>query len=396
MSAISLTIYLGVDKPAPAPRELTEALESVEVTLTDSDRSGFKMVFQVGRSGADETKDYKLLDILNDPRYFTPLNRVILVVTLNGNAQTLVSGVIQQQEFMPSPELGRSTFTIVGDDISGFMDRINQPLEHVGEDEKSIVKKILNSAKYAAYNIQIPPDNQFQNTTKPFKDPPSPNDRTPTQQTTDFKYINQLAQRFGYVFYINPGPGLLQNTAYWGPPTREKIPQPVITVNMGGLTNASSINFSFNAPSAIQIDGSVQDRKTNKIQPVKIMNGDRLPLAEKSGSSLIAEKTVPESKETLQQMFSFRETARDTVRAIFHAQSQVNQSNDNVVTVSGELDTVRYGALLQLRGLVNLRGVGYTYDGTYYVKNVTHKIRKGDYKQSFTLTREGIGGKRSA
>jgi hypothetical protein len=35
--------------------------------------------------------------------------------------------------------------------------------------------------------------------------------------------------------------------------------------------------------------------------------------------------------------------------------------------------------------------VGFNYDGLYYVKSVTHKINMGDYKQSFTITREGLG-----
>ena len=31
------------------------------------------------------------------------------------------------------------------------------------------------------------------------------------------------------------------------------------------------------------------------------------------------------------------------------------------------------------------------FDGFYYVKQVTHTSRRGSYKQSFTLTREGTG-----
>jgi hypothetical protein len=41
--------------------------------------------------------------------------------------------------------------------------------------------------------------------------------------------------------------------------------------------------------------------------------------------------------------------------------------------------------------LVGVRGVGNTYDGNYYVKQVTHRIKRGEYKQSFTLIREGQG-----
>ena len=62
-----------------------------------------------------------------------------------------------------------------------------------------------------------------------------------------------------------------------------------------------------------------------------------------------------------------------------------------MVKLSGEVDTDRYGHLLQIRKLVGVRGIGQLYDGLYYVKEVTHKIQRGDYKQSFTITRDGIG-----
>ena len=44
---------------------------------------------------------------------------------------------------------------------------------------------------------------------------------------------------------------------------------------------------------------------------------------------------------------------------------------------------------LRPRGLVGVRGAGYTHDGIWYVKRVTHTIKRGEYKQSFTLTRDG-------
>jgi len=61
------------------------------------------------------------------------------------------------------------------------------------------------------------------------------------------------------------------------------------------------------------------------------------------------------------------------------------------VTVSGELESVRYGNVLRPRGLVGLRGAGRTYDGTYYVRSVTHSISQLSYRQSFSLSREGTG-----
>jgi hypothetical protein len=61
------------------------------------------------------------------------------------------------------------------------------------------------------------------------------------------------------------------------------------------------------------------------------------------------------------------------------------------VTAQGELDALRYGDLLEPRGIVGLRGAGFTYDGLYYVKSVSHSISKGQFKQRFNLSRDGTG-----
>jgi len=60
------------------------------------------------------------------------------------------------------------------------------------------------------------------------------------------------------------------------------------------------------------------------------------------------------------------------------------------VTGEGSLDVTRYGGILKARQLVGVRGVGPAFDGLYYVKSVTHKIKRGDYKQNFKLSRNGL------
>jgi hypothetical protein len=64
--------------------------------------------------------------------------------------------------------------------------------------------------------------------------------------------------------------------------------------------------------------------------------------------------------------------------------------NAEVVTCEGSLDVTRYGGVLSARKLVGVRGAGPAFDGLYYVKHVTHKIKRGEYKQDFTLTRNGL------
>jgi hypothetical protein len=37
-----------------------------------------------------------------------------------------------------------------------------------------------------------------------------------------------------------------------------------------------------------------------------------------------------------------------------------------------------------------VRGAGDYYDGLYNVKSVTHTLKRGEYKQNFTLVRGGV------
>jgi hypothetical protein len=62
----------------------------------------------------------------------------------------------------------------------------------------------------------------------------------------------------------------------------------------------------------------------------------------------------------------------------------------DAVFASGSLDVLRYGQVLKARQLVGVRGAGTAFDGLYYVTRVSHKIKRGEYKQSFDLVRNGL------
>src|SRR5277367_5537910 len=62
----------------------------------------------------------------------------------------------------------------------------------------------------------------------------------------------------------------------------------------------------------------------------------------------------------------------------------------DAVTGDGSLDVTRFGGILKARQLVGVRGAGPAFDGLYYVKTVTHKIKRGEYKQDFKLSRNGL------
>ncbi len=191
-----------------------------------------------------------------------------------------------------------------------------------------------------------------------------------------------MATRFGYVFYVAPGPVALTNTAYWGPPIRVGVPQKALSVNMGHNTNVlGDVNFQYNGLAPSFVSGQVSDRTLNQTLPVETFASTRVPLV--TQPAWLTQGCV--------RTRQFRETGLTTSQAYARAQGETDASMDDTITATGELDALRYEALLAPRGLVGLRGVGYSYDGFYYVKEVSHTIKKADYRQRFTLEREGLG-----
>lgn len=367
MSLLGTTVALlvGPSVPLPAPVGVMEALDSIQVTTSDSGRSGFQLSLRVGR-GRSDLLDYALqLGPL-----LQPFSRVVLIVSFGGLPEVLMDGIITNQQFSPGSEPGTSTLTLTGEDVSVMMDMEERSVEHPAQPEMAIAAKIIATyAQYGLIPMVIPP---------PSLDMPIPIERIPVQQATDLEYLNAMAERFAYVFYVMPGPAPLTNTAYWGPPIRAGIPQRALSANMGSQTNVNSIDFEHDGLAATTISGSVHDRRLNSSVPVQTFASLRIPLAR---PSLLAQRRVRR----------FRGTGLDTMQAFARAQAETDRSHDQVVKASGELDALRYEAILKPRALVGVRGVGDTYNGFYYVQQVSHSVSKGSYTQRFSLEREGTG-----
>jgi hypothetical protein len=364
-----LTLLIGPTVAVPAPVTLMENLERVEVTTSDSERSGFQLVFAAGRSGPGDLVDFPLLTV----PLLRPFNRVVLVVTFSGVPKVLMDGVITHRELTPGQSPGSTTLTVTGEDISVMMDLEEKSVEHPAQDETVIAALlILGYAQFGLIPLVIPP---------PALDIPLPIERVPVQQGTDLAYLNEMAQRYGYVFYVTAGPAPLTNTAYWGPPVRVGLPQSALSVDFGADTNVRQLTFRSNGLAPTQVVGKVQDRLTNRSVPVRSAGSLRPPLAAMPDWLV----NLPNVRTTL-----FRDSGVSAMEAFARAQGRAEASSDSL-TATGTLDAVRYGDLLTARGLVGLRGAGWQHDGLYYVQRVTHTITRGEYTQSFTLTRDGVG-----
>lgn len=365
-----LTLMIGPAVPAPVPQSVLDALVSVSVHTTagrDGD-SGFELKFTLNNRSPLHT-----LFLLSGGSQL-PIMRVIIIVTINGTPDVLMDGVVTKQDITPGADSGHSTLTVTGKDLTAVMNfsLFSNPEGTPFPAMPAEARVALILLKYAALGIVpmvIP---------SLLMDIPIPTDRIPRQKGKDFEYVKQLADEAGYVFYINPGPAPGMNVAYWGPEIKVGAPQPALNVDMDAHTNVEQLSFNFDTESKVLPILFIHNQMTKV--PIPIPIPDIGPLNPPLG----AVPPIPKEIEILDI------TAKmSPVQAAALALGRAARSSD-AVTGKGSLDVLRYGRPLKARKLVGVRGVGQAFDGLYYVKSVTHNIKRGEYKQTFSLTRNGL------
>lgn len=358
---IRLILWTGRSAPMPAPPEAIEALARVEITNDAAEGDGFQMTFTLGRDVAD----FPLLS----GGALDPFTRVIVGVMISALPEVLIDGVVTHHELAPSNEPGMSTLTVTGRDVGAMLDLEERSARYENQPDALIVTTLL--ARYAEYGL-VP-------MVTPTTDVPIVVQRTPWQQETDLRFIQRLAQRNGFVFYIEPLT-FLTNTAYWGPENRLGVPQAALSMNMGDATNVTSLRFTNDALAPVGTTSTVLEPNTGMSIPIPSLPSLRVP-------PLSAGPTAPRRTVIL------RDTANQSTATAMTRSVAAATNSPDPVSGEGELDAVRYGAVLRARKLVGVRGAGATYDGNYYVRRVTHSIdtRGGVYTQRFSISREGTG-----
>jgi hypothetical protein len=361
--SFTFTLMMGPTIAVPVPQPVTDALMSAQVTVTAGQASGFQLTFAL-------SKESLISRVLLPTGFFDPKTRVILMVILNGTPTVLMDGIVIRQELQASNDPGAATLVVTGEDLTAVMDLADVRACYPAMSSDSQVRAIC--AKYAVYGLipaVVPPV---------LLEVKSPTDQITVQSGTDLQYIRSLAGDAGYVFYIDPGlvPGA--NVAYWGPEVRTGIPQPALSVNMDAATNVESLSFSFDGRSRAQMTITILEPNTKRaIQvPVPDLGLLRPPLAARPAITLRQEPVPDTSKLT-------------NIGAALVGLAMTAEASD-AISGQGQLDVLRYGHILQARRLVSVRGAGLAYDGLYFVKSVTHDIKRGEYKQSFTLGRDGL------
>jgi hypothetical protein len=358
-----LTLLAGPGFPVPVPKPVLDALLSAQVTESATGGSGFQLTFSLANNSPLQT-----FFLLAGP-YPIPVMRVILVVSYGGLPQALMDGVVQHCQVVPDATSGSSKLVVTGGDLSALMGLVDLTgLPYPGTTPDQRVRLIL--LKYAAFGIvpEVIP--------VPSPDVPVPVEQTPVQHGTDLSYIKELASEAGYVFYVAPGPAPGTSQAYFGPQVRIGIPQPPLAVNMDAWTNVESLSFTY------QPQGSVSPIVDVIVAGVELTLP--IPATTPFNPPLGAVVPVPVQYPKVDDSAKL-----SPAQALMLGVAQVVENAD-VVTGEGTLNVDRYGQVLRARSLVGVRGAGLAFDGLHYVDTVTHDLKPGEYKQSFTLKRNAL------
>jgi hypothetical protein len=361
-----LTLMMGGFNASPVPQPVIDALVELQVSSTVGSQGGFQLKFTMGKNSPVQQ--------MHNSGAFDPRQRVIIAVTVNGQTEVLMDGIITKQDLTLSSAAGKSTLSITGLDLTALMDFIDLTgIPYPALPEFIIVEAIL--AKYAVLGVvplalpaSIP---TFEN----------PLERFIKQQGTDYAFVSALAREKGAVFYLDPGPKPGTSMAYWGPDISKLFggPQPAFSINLDASTNIDSLSFSYDGTLATQYLVTILEPTTKIPIPIPVPNLDLLK------ASLAAHAPTPLRSQQLKPIAN-----ESPAGAALAALASLFKTAD-VISASGQLDVLRYGHIFKARQLAAVRGAGQYYDGKYYVKSVTHNIKRGEYKQSFTLSRGGVG-----
>jgi len=357
MAGVSYTLLVD---GRPAPAELAEAVEEVEVethlALADILR------LRLGIGLIDGGSGWSLID----EGSFARLSSVRLVATIDGAPTAIFDGHVAETTVELSDDPAHASLEVVALDPTALMN-----LEERVREWPNLTDSAIATVVFGEHGM-VPVVDE----TRPAR---TQLDTTVIQRDTDIRFLRHLAARNGFDVYAAPtsGPGVVEG--HFHSPKLASKPAGVLSVALGEATNVAAFSARHEmlrptTAAGADVDAGGVDEQTGEArspaQPAlgrrALLNGDRPrhTLLRAGGLS-----TAPEL-ETL-------------------AQATVDRSTWAVVA-EGEVETAVYAGVLIPGQTVLVRGAGTTLSGTYLVERVGHHIAGQRYSQRFTLRRNAL------
>ena len=206
------------------------------------------------------------------------------------------------------------------------------------------------------------------------------------QRSTDWRFLQHLAQRNGARFYFEYDEAQEQVVAHFGAPAVDGPPQPdVVLLQDGSCLNWADLQLVATGP--VTMTAAALD-------PIgkQIVRGDgtvALSLLGDDDAAAAVESGLKAAGATASLAFVRDPFPLD--EAIGAETTAATDAARFVIELRAELDPSLYRGLLRARRPVLVRGVGRRFSGIYYVQSVRTTLEGATLLQSFVATRNATG-----
>ncbi|HKQ05855.1 MAG TPA: contractile injection system protein, VgrG/Pvc8 family [Blastocatellia bacterium] len=302
--------------------------------------------------------------IFLDDERVKPWKKVTISATVADGEVELITGYITLIKPHIDLNESQSVLEIYGTDATCLMSVEEKIKDWPNKSDSDIAQEI-----FAGYNLTATVD-----ATEVIHDEAV---STIIQRETDAQFLKRLARRNGFECFVKG------DTGFFRKPVLTEPAQPVLAIQFGAETNLLAFDARLNAlrPAATEmhqidtIGKQVEDAVVESSDQRLLGRDGTLSLATPNGAAarLFVKHAVATGQPEMEKL----------CRALF-------DEAEWFIEASGKIDSAIYGAILQAKKLVPIKGVGESFSGIYYVTKVKHVFTLDGYVQEFTARRNAM------
>ncbi|HEX8354679.1 MAG TPA: contractile injection system protein, VgrG/Pvc8 family [Pyrinomonadaceae bacterium] len=291
-------------------------------------------------------------------------NRLVVTVTADDEEHELVSGYVTHLRASIAPAEEGSHVEILGMDVTSLMALEEKLKDWPGKSDGDIAREIFQNYGLAA---------EVEETGVMREEAVN----TTMQRETDIQFLKRLARRNGFDCFVKGGRGYFRRPVLTDPPLA------VLAAHFGEETTLTSFEAKADALRPTRVESHQLDVIAKEPQVAAVEESGLRPLGRDAALSL----APPDGVES---RLYVKHAVGTTVGEMKNLGGALVEEAGWFVEGRGEVDTSVYGAVLQARRLVPVKGVGEAFSGLYYLTNVRHVFGGERYIQHFRGRRNAL------
>lgn len=293
-----------------------------------------------------------------------------------GGLEPVIDGYVTGVSVHIAARTEESYLEVQGIDASVLLSLEEKTIAWPNLADSDIVQQIVSGY---GFTVQAEPTNPVHQDT----------DTLIVQRGTDIQFVRSLARRNGYEFFFQKDPSSGDVTAYFQPPQLSGTPQPDLAVQFGEESNLVNFDVALSGLRPLDVMVRQVEVGTKSINSGEASSTQLSTLGASTLETLVSGKlgqlVTPDQAQG--RMLLVAQPSADATELSAVAQA-VRDEAGWLITATGEINSDAYGAVLHSGRLVLVKGAGTQYSGSYYVTQVTHRLRSdGSYGQIFELRR---------